>query len=226
MQSFNFFRDRCCYYFLVYAAEFIDTFKIYWSFLNSKFKSSIYRSLTNPNKYPDIWKHLLVSLENRHDKIHSGILMYENILTSNPIFFSITKFCIWIIIWILMVHTSWFWKCQYACIPASVLVALPQVSISGTSFTVNYGSPITIGCNFTSNPSASGVTWQRTVGGQSQQLSVISSSKYTGGTLQSPSLTIFNTNSSDEGFYTCSVTNSIGTASSSSAYLDVIGSEL
>ncbi|KAK3107564.1 hypothetical protein FSP39_017383 [Pinctada imbricata] len=103
-----------------------------------------------------------------------------------------------------------------------VIGNLPSVSIGQSSYSVTFGNSVTLNCSYTSTPSATGVSWQRTSNGVSTVLSTTGSSKYSGGTLSVPSLTVFSTTSTDEGFYTCSVTNAIGTASSSSAFLDVV----
>jgi hypothetical protein len=41
-----------------------------------------------------------------------------------------------------------------------------------------------------------------------------------------PSLTINNAGNSDEAFYVCSATNSVGTGQSSQTYLDVVGGKI
>ena len=49
--------------------------------------------------------------------------------------------------------------------------------------------------------------------------------KYSGSTVQTPSLTITGATAGDEGNYVCSATNSVGTATSSDTFLDVVGSK-
>ena len=51
------------------------------------------------------------------------------------------------------------------------------------------------------------------------------SQKYFGGTRNTPSLTIQNTDDSDEGYYICTATNAVGTGSSSQSYVDITGSK-
>lgn len=51
------------------------------------------------------------------------------------------------------------------------------------------------------------------------------SNRYGGSTVNSPSLIISNAVTSDEGFYVCYATNSVGTGQSSQTYLDVAGSK-
>jgi hypothetical protein len=63
------------------------------------------------------------------------------------------------------------------------------------------------------------VTWQKIQNGVPS--SVVVSGRYQGGTTSSPSLIISNVDNTDEGFYICSATNSVGTGQSSHTYLDV-----
>nr|XP_022324737.1 hemicentin-1-like isoform X38 [Crassostrea virginica] len=102
--------------------------------------------------------------------------------------------------------------------------SLPSVSIPLSSYSVNFGDSVTIPCSVSANPSATGVFWERV--SQSGVPSTISlvPSKYSGGTLLSPDLVISNTDTTDQGFYRCLATNSVGTSTSDSAFLAVIGS--
>nr|XP_022325054.1 hemicentin-1-like isoform X45 [Crassostrea virginica] len=102
--------------------------------------------------------------------------------------------------------------------------SLPSVSIPLSSYSVNFGDSVTIPCSVSANPSATGVFWERV--SQSGVPSTISlvPSKYSGGTLLFPDLVISNTDTTDQGFYRCLATNSVGTSTSDSAFLAVIGS--
>ena len=99
------------------------------------------------------------------------------------------------------------------------------MSIPLSSYSVNFGDSVTIPCSVSANPSATSVFWERV--SQSGVPSTISlvPSKYSGGTLLSPDLVISNTDTTDQGFYRCLATNSVGTSTSDSAFLAVIGSE-
>nr|XP_022324734.1 hemicentin-1-like isoform X35 [Crassostrea virginica] len=111
-----------------------------------------------------------------------------------------------------------------SAISLTVSGSLPSVSIPLSSYSVNFGDSVTIPCSVSANPSATGVFWERV--SQSGVPSTISlvPSKYSGGTLLSPDLVISNTDTTDQGFYRCLATNSVGTSTSDSAFLAVIGS--
>ena len=68
------------------------------------------------------------------------------------------------------------------------------------------------------------MSWQRIVNGQVTSVSV-DGFRITGSTVNSPSLTISNARTSDEGNYICTATNSVGTGSSGQTFLDVTGSK-
>lgn len=106
-----------------------------------------------------------------------------------------------------------------------VFPGIPIVNIGSTSYSVNYGNSITLVCTVTSNPVHTSVTWNKIQNGVSTTISV-NSGKYSGGTVSQPSLVINNAGNSDEAFYICSATNSVGKGQSSQTYLDVVGGEL
>ena len=109
--------------------------------------------------------------------------------------------------------------------PSLFPIAIPTVNIQQSIYTVNLGGTITLACIVTATPSATSVSWTRIVNGITTTVSM-ASSKYSGSTVSVPSLTIFSSELSDEGSYSCRATNSLGTGQSGSTYLDVIGSEL
>jgi hypothetical protein len=80
-------------------------------------------------------------------------------------------------------------------------------------------------CTITSNPTHTSVYWQRISNGVTQTITVTNNNKYSGSSVTTPSLTIFNTDSNDEGDYICFATNSVGTGQSSRGTLDVTGSK-
>jgi hypothetical protein len=55
--------------------------------------------------------------------------------------------------------------------------------------------------------------------------SVVISGRFSGATVNSPTLTISQAQVADEGYYVCFATNSVGTGQSSQTFLDVIGSK-
>ena len=82
---------------------------------------------------------------------------------------------------------------------------------------------MTLTCTVTANPAHTTVYWQKIVNSVATTVSV--NNRYSGSTVSTPSLTITNAEQSDEGFYVCYATNSIGTGNSQQTFLDVIGSK-
>lgn len=80
------------------------------------------------------------------------------------------------------------------------------------------GDNIQLECNHESYPEPSLVFWNR----DGENINV-SDSKYNGGTINEPSLTIINTEQKDSGIYMCAVVNGIGTGYSSEIQLIVKG---
>lgn len=102
---------------------------------------------------------------------------------------------------------------------------LPTVKIPLSSYSVDNGDSVTIPCTVTANPSVTSVSWERiSQSGLPSSISLVSS-KYSGGTVANPGLTIANTITTDQGFYRCLATNSVGTSTSDSSFLAVIGCE-
>lgn len=100
---------------------------------------------------------------------------------------------------------------------------MPVVTIGSNIYPVNYGNTATLGCTVVANPTQTSVSWQKIQNGVPSN--VVVSGRYQGGTTSSPSLIISNVADTDEGFYVCSATNSVGTGQSSQTYLDVQGSK-
>ncbi|XP_060078232.1 hemicentin-1-like, partial [Ylistrum balloti] len=105
----------------------------------------------------------------------------------------------------------------------TVTGSLPVVSISQSQYTVVQGSSRTIDCTVTASPSATSISWERISGGVTTTLT-IDGSKFSGGQLSSPALTVLNAASSDQGNYVCTAMNSVGIGRSSQAFLSVTGS--
>ncbi|VDI54451.1 hemicentin [Mytilus galloprovincialis] len=103
-----------------------------------------------------------------------------------------------------------------------IIGSIPIVNIGSTSYNVNYGNSITLVCTVTANPVHNSVSWTKIQNGVQTAIS-IDGSKYSGATVSQPSLVISNAGNSDESFYVCSATNSIGKGQSSQTYLDVVG---
>jgi hypothetical protein len=100
----------------------------------------------------------------------------------------------------------------------------PIVTIEKSSYSVNYGNTVTLTCTVTSTPLHTSVYWRKIQGGQRVNVDM-TSSKYSGSTVNTPSLTISDTDNNDETFYICYASNIIGTGQSSQTYLDVLGSK-
>lgn len=106
------------------------------------------------------------------------------------------------------------------------ILGVPSVTV-GQGYSVNLGSSITLKCTVFATPSATVVEWNKfDQNGIAYKINVASqSSKYSGGTVNTPSLTILNAEDSDETYYTCQATNAAGTGTSTQTYLDVLGSK-
>ncbi|CAC5393170.1 HMCN [Mytilus coruscus] len=103
-----------------------------------------------------------------------------------------------------------------------IIGSIPIVNIGSNSYNVNYGNSITLVCTVTANPIHNSVSWTKIQNGVQTAIN-IDGSKYSGATVSQPSLVISNAGNSDESFYVCSATNSIGKGQSSQTYLDVVG---
>jgi len=103
---------------------------------------------------------------------------------------------------------------------------LPVVTIPFKTNEVTVGGSIIIQCTVSSDLAVTAVKWTKTLNGQTQIIPTHGNFRYTGGTINSPSLGITQATLADEGSYTCSATNFIGTTSSQQTYLYISGSML
>ena len=101
---------------------------------------------------------------------------------------------------------------------------MPTVTASSLTYSSVTGQSITLGCSVSANPDVNLVFWQVLSNGQYVSLS-LSGGKYTGSTVNSPSLTILNSQSGDTATYRCGATNTVGTGYSSGISLQVTGSK-
>ncbi|GFO02841.1 titin [Plakobranchus ocellatus] len=100
------------------------------------------------------------------------------------------------------------------------VTSIPTVSVSPPPSSVTEGSSqLTLTCTVTSSPAPTSVAWLK---GGVTLVTSNNPSKYQGGTVVNPSLTIRNVERSDAGAYTCVVTNSVGTGSSGAVQLNVV----
>ena len=104
-------------------------------------------------------------------------------------------------------------------------VDVPSVTV-GQGYTVVIGNSITMTCSILATPSASSVQWNRMINNALDAINVTSNlTKYSGATVSTPSLTIYNCDEGDEGYYNCQATNSVGTGTSTHTFLNVLGSK-
>lgn len=99
-----------------------------------------------------------------------------------------------------------------------------MVTISAQSYSVVMGNSRTLGCTYTSSPSATSLKWERVVNGAASAITA-DGSKYGGGSLSSLDLTIYSAAASDQAYYQCVVTNGVGDGTSAQTYLYVTGSK-
>lgn len=102
---------------------------------------------------------------------------------------------------------------------------VPAVSIAQATYTVTTGQAVTLSCTVSATPTHTSVVWRRILGGVTTVIT-IDNSKYQGGSVANPSLTITNAAASDQASYTCSATNTVGTGNSGQTALTVTGSKL
>ncbi|CAC5377794.1 HMCN [Mytilus coruscus] len=103
---------------------------------------------------------------------------------------------------------------------------IPVVTIPQSQYSVNVGSSVTMVCTISANPVHTSVFWHKVVNGVATNVNLSQTSKYSGSTTTSPSLTVLNAVIADEGYYTCSAQNSVGIGTSSQTFLDVSGSTI
>lgn len=101
---------------------------------------------------------------------------------------------------------------------------VPQVHILEEKYSVNYGNDITLYCTVNAVPDYTKVKWTKTKGGSVTDINPATPpGKYSGASVTSPSLVINNVNLDDGASYICTATNQIGTGTSSSTVLNVVG---
>lgn len=100
-----------------------------------------------------------------------------------------------------------------------------MVNVASPQYSVNIANTITLQCSVQANPIHTSVKWQR-VDASGNAVDVdMTNSRYSGSSVNSPSLVISNTVKADEGRYVCLATNLVGTGQSQQTYLTVVGSK-
>lgn len=106
------------------------------------------------------------------------------------------------------------------------VIAKPTFRITQDSYTVNYGSNVTLQVTI-SSPDAPilAINWQHTTTAGATNYVLVGNGKYDGATVGSPSLRVLSSTFDDEGTYRCLVTSSAGSTTSGPISLTVIGSK-
>lgn len=105
-------------------------------------------------------------------------------------------------------------------------IDIPVVQLSKTTEVVVFDASVTLVCSIRSqNPVVTEIVWQFTNSNQITTQIVISTSagKYSGSTVNNPSLTINNAVFQDAGTYQCFARNAVGTGQSSTLALGIAG---
>lgn len=104
---------------------------------------------------------------------------------------------------------------------------IPVVTATPLAYSVNIGSSVTLKCSVLADPLHTSVTWKKLIGGTASNIPITNSGgKYSGATVNDPSLTINNAAFSDQGTYVCYATNSVGTGQSTQVVVAVAGSKI
>ena len=103
------------------------------------------------------------------------------------------------------------------------LKGLLTVTILQSQYSVLVGQQITMTCTVSGTPTQTSVFWRKSDNNVQTDVDINGNNRYSGGTTTNPSLTITNSQLSDEGTYTCYATNSVGTSNSQTTFLDITG---
>lgn len=105
-----------------------------------------------------------------------------------------------------------------------VVAGIPSVAVLSNSYSVVVSGTVTLQCVVNANPIHTVVQWQKIVNGQITNINLGNNNRLSGSTVNSPSLTISQSQFADEGNYICTATNPVGTGTSQQTFLDVTGS--
>lgn len=98
------------------------------------------------------------------------------------------------------------------------------MTVALSKYPVDYGNSVQLVCTVTATPTHTQVYWTKVQSGQEVTINTANSAKYSGSTVNNPSLTINNADLNDETFYVCKARNSVGLGQSQQTYVDVSGS--
>ena len=100
----------------------------------------------------------------------------------------------------------------------------PVFTVEQSLYYVQTGNNVTLSCNLSSSLPLTAVEWEKNSNGTITTInSNTNTEKYSGSSTNTPSLTIFYTELSDAGIYTCFASNSDGTGKSDMTTLMVSG---
>jgi hypothetical protein len=100
----------------------------------------------------------------------------------------------------------------------------PVFTVEQSLYYVQTGNNVTLSCNVSSSLPLTAVEWEKNSNGTITTInSNTNTEKYSGSSTNTPSLTIFYTELSDAGIYTCFASNSDGTGESDMTTLMVSG---
>lgn len=106
----------------------------------------------------------------------------------------------------------------------NLILGVPTVFVHQLSYDATFSSTVTLQCTVSTTTSATitDVFWQKKNECQTKNISSSTRpAKYSGGTVNTPSLTIFNADGLDVSSYTCFASNIAGTGQSSASFLNV-----
>lgn len=94
-----------------------------------------------------------------------------------------------------------------------------------SSYDVIVTSNITLACNVSATPNVTSVVWQKGSTNETTDIG-IDQVKYSGGTVDDPSLTILHLENDDAGCFTCTAENLVGIGTSDQIYVNITGGKL
>ena len=138
------------------------------------------------------------------------------------VFFYVLKLLIKIKCITICITNAIFYIIRKHVLLVSYLPDAPRLSVNGITVTASIGETIVLSCAVDANPVISDLYWTRANRGVAID-TVKNPQKYSGGSTDSPRLTIFGADSSDTGQYTCVAVNAVGTTTSDVVFVSVTG---